>query len=100
MDYYNCRSSFEPCITWLCHPQLYFKQNELRVQRDNIKLLALKETEVKECLQKVEKDYLRKYDLVPTKDYPDARRWHNDAVGKVVEEKYNNDRDFCLKLNK
>lgn len=61
-----------------------------------------KEAKLNNCLEEAKqraKDLfiLNSYES-SQKDYPDARRWNSIEIQKQTEEKYNEDRDFCLKL--
>ena len=72
-----------------------FEKTILSSQRDS-------EIKLQECLENVEADYIRRVELntvaAPKENYPDARRWNNSQVKLDTEKKYNDDRDFCLKL--
>ena len=75
---------------------------EIQLEKAKSERQQDKERGLSECLEKVEMDYKRKVELnsvsAPTEEYPDARRWNNSDIHLIVEKKYNDDRDFCVKL--
>ena len=63
-----------------------------------------KEGKLNECLLNAKEKFRTSFKLnsvpEPQKDDPNVRRWNSDEIATSVEDQYNKDKEFCLKLYK
>lgn len=95
----------------LTHGVLNFisKQNEFRIEKEKIEVETimrakgyLKQGDLEKCLAEAKAEFERLSDLNSTKsttpDGQKARKWNSSEIKLETEDRYNKDREFCLKL--